>query len=134
MMVMKEITCIICPNGCSLTVKERDGMIEVSGNRCKRGESFAISELKNPMRTICSTVRTTYTAVPVIPVRVSAEIPKKDILLVMQELGKIVVETPVGRGAVLIKNVLGLEADVIVTSNILKESVEGVDEHEHKTV
>lgn len=118
---MTELVCIVCPNGCKLTVDSKDGTISVKGNKCKRGEAFAKSELTSPMRTICSTVRTSFSAVPVLPVRVSAEIPKSRIFDVMAEINSVVVTEPVGRGDVVIKNVLGLGVDVISTSDVLKE-------------
>ena len=116
---MKELICITCPNGCMLQVEEIEGEIRVTGNKCKRGEAFAIAELTHPMRTICSTVRTVYPEVPVVPVRVSGEIPKEKIFDVMEEINKILVDRRVGRGEVLIPDVLGLGVDIIVTSNIL---------------
>lgn len=62
---MREMTCITCPNGCTLQIEEVEGILHVTGNKCKRGEAFAIAELTHPMRTICSTVRTIYPEVPV---------------------------------------------------------------------
>ena len=117
---MRTMTCITCPNGCRLSVEERGGQITVTGNKCKRGEAFAISELTHPMRTISSTVRTTNPKVPVLPVRVSEEIPKERIFDVMEEINRVVVDHPVKTGDVLIPHVLGLSADVIVTSNVLR--------------
>lgn len=118
---MKELVCITCPNGCLLQIEElANGELAVSGNRCKRGETFAVNELKHPMRTICSTVRTTNPHVPVLPVRLSAEIPKEKIFDVMKAINRVVVEKPVAAGEVVISHVLGLDADVIVTSNILQ--------------
>lgn len=122
--MIKEMICITCPNGCALRVEENDGKITVTGNKCPRGVAFATTELTHPMRTICSTVRTVYPAVPVIPVRVTKEIPKQRIFDVMRELDSIRVEEALGRGEVLIGNVLGLGADIIVTSNVLKEYLE----------
>lgn len=127
---MRTLTCITCPNGCLLTVEEKDGQILVSGNKCKRGEAFAVAELTHPMRTISSTVRTTNPQIPVLPVRLSAEIPKEKIFDVMREINQVVVDHPVKTGDVVISQVLGLSADVIVTSNVWKES----EEHEYKTV
>lgn len=121
--MIKEMVCITCPNGCLLQVEEKDGQIVVSGNKCRRGEAFAMAELTHPMRTICTTVRTAWDAVPVIPVRVTKEIPKARIFDVMRALDPIVVSEPLGRGDVLIKNVLGLGADIIVTSNVLREQI-----------
>lgn len=120
---VREMTCITCPNGCELHVEECNGKITVTGNQCKRGEQFAISELKTPVRTICSTVRTVYQEVPVLPVRVTKEIPKERLFDVMKEINKIVITKPEARGNVLIKDVLGLGADVIVTSNVLYEAI-----------
>ena len=122
--MIKEMICITCPNGCALRVEENAGTITVIGNKCPRGVEFATAELTHPMRTICSTVRTIYKEVPVIPVRVTKEIPKARIFDVMRELDPIRVEMPLGRGDVLIENVLGLGADIIVTSNVLKEFLE----------
>ena len=101
---MKELTCIGCPRGCTLKI-ERDGDgWSVTGNTCPRGKEFAISEMTAPKRTICSTVRTAFPDAPVLPVRVSADIPKDRI----------------ARGEVVIPNVLGLGVDVIATSSLLK--------------
>jgi len=117
---MKELTCIICPNGCTLTVTGDGDNIRVSGSKCVRGEKFAVAEVTNPMRTICSTVRTAYKDAPVLPVRVSAEIPKEKIFDVIRELNKIIITEPVACGGTVIENVLGLGVDIIATSDILK--------------
>lgn len=118
---MKELTCIVCPNGCGLRVEKKDGQWEVSGNQCKRGITFAIEEMTHPMRTISSTVRTAFPEVPVIPVRVSAEIPKERIFDVMKQINQVRVEKICGTGDVVIEDVLGLHVDVIVTSDLLRE-------------
>lgn len=116
---MKEFICIVCPNGCKLSVREENGRILVNGNRCKKGEQFAAAEVTHPMRTISSTVRTSFPGVPVLPVRVSGEIPKDMIVPVMGEINKVCVTEPVGRGDAVIQNVLGLNVDVIATSDRL---------------
>ena len=99
----KEMTCIVCPLGCRLKVELVDGDYKVSGNSCLRGQTFAINEIKNPLRTISSTVRTIYPDVPVLPVRVSADIPMKKIFPVMQEINKVLVKQPFKRGMLLLK-------------------------------
>ena len=117
---MKEMTCIVCPNGCRMIIDDTGNEIKVSGNKCKRGYDFALSELTHPMRTICSTVRTIFEEVPVVPVRVSKEIPKEKMFDIMKEINKVVVKERKQTGDVVIKNVLGTGADVIITSNVLK--------------
>ena len=119
---MREMTCITCPNGCTLSVEEKDGRIVVTGNQCPKGEAFAKSELTNPMRTISTTGDP---AVPVVPVRVSGEIPKGRIFDVMEAINRLTVTAPVGRGAVLAADVLGLGVDVIVTSDVLITGMKG---------
>ncbi|MDD5881299.1 DUF1667 domain-containing protein [Stecheria intestinalis] len=117
----RKMTCIVCPNGCALTVREENGAIMVEGNKCPRGKAFGESEIICPMRTICTTVRTIFPEVPVLPVRVSCEIPKEKIFDVMKEINRVTVTERLGTGDPVIRNVLGLNADVIVTSSILKE-------------
>ena len=119
--MVKNMTCIVCPNGCSLTVTIDKDNISVTGNTCKRGEAFGTSEVTHPMRTICSTVATTFKDKPVLPVRVSKDIPKGMIFKVMEEINKVRLDKKVGRGYKVIENVLGLGVDVIVTSDILLE-------------
>ena len=117
---MKEFNCIGCPRGCLLHVELVDGEYAVTGNTCPRGEKFAVSEMTDPRRTICSTVRTAFADAPVLPVRVSDDIPKNRIFDVMAEINKVMLTERIGRGDVIIENVLGLGVNVISTSNLLK--------------
>lgn len=117
---MREIICITCPNGCTLKVEEGEGGIRVTGNKCRRGEDFALAEVRHPMRTISSTVPTVFPDFPVVPVRVTGEIPKERIFDVMDEINQVTLKVRAERGDVVISDVLGLGVDVIVTSNMLK--------------
>lgn len=116
---MKEIVCIVCPNGCTLHIDNEGDSVKVTGNKCRRGEQFAVAELECPMRTICSTVKTSFADAPVLPVRVSADIPKSRIFDVMQAINSVKVTEPLHRGDVVIPDVLGLGVDVIATSDLL---------------
>ena len=49
---MKEFICIECPKGCRLKV---DDEMNVTGNTCIRGKTYAINELTCPKRVITST-------------------------------------------------------------------------------
>ena len=73
-----------------------------------------------PKRTICSTVRTAFPDAPVLPVRVSADIPKDRIFDVMDAIRAVTVTERIARGDVVIPDVLGLGVDVIATSSLLK--------------
>lgn len=120
---MKEFNCIGCPRGCLLRVEEENGEFTVSGNSCENGRKFAVSEMTEPKRTICSTVKTVFADVPVLPVRVSADIPKDKIFDVMREINSVTVDKRISGGDAVIENVLGLGVDVISTSNVLNEHI-----------
>jgi CxxC motif-containing protein len=117
-----ELTCIVCPRGCPLVAERVGDDIKVTGNKCKKGMAFAVEELTNPKRTICSTVKTVFPEAPVLPVRVSSDIPKSRIFDVMKEINGVVVTERIHSGDAVIKNVLGLDVDVIATSSILTEN------------
>ncbi len=119
---MKKLVCIVCPNSCELEITEGENGLSVSGNKCKRGVQFALDEMTAPKRTISSVVKTAFPSVPVLPVRVSAEIPKERIFDVMKEINHITLKKRVRRGEAVIKNVLSLGVDVIATSDVLNDA------------
>lgn len=114
---MKELTCIVCPNGCRLCCEQTDAGVVVTGNRCKRGEAFAVEELTAPRRTVCSTVRTAFENMPVLPVRTRDAVPKERMFDVMRAINAAHIETPTKRGDVVVKNAAGTGVDVIATAD-----------------
>jgi len=124
---MKTILCIVCPNGCRLNAeKSAEGFgYAISGNRCQRGIDFAIAEITNPMRTLTTTVRTSFPGIPVLPVRTAGEIPKGKIMEAIKYLNAITVSRPLGIGKVVVENILGLGVDIIATSDILEGDSNG---------
>lgn len=115
---MKNVVCIVCPNSCRMTVKEAEGGWDVCGNLCPRGKKFAISEMTNPARRICSTVRTIYPMVPRLPVRTDGEVPKIRIFDVMGLINRVLVDHPVHSGEVILRDVCGTGVNIISTSDI----------------
>lgn len=109
-----ELVCIVCPRGCRINVE--NGV--VSGNSCKRGEAFALSEMTCPMRTVCSTVATTFEDYPVLSVRTNGEIPKDKIQDLMKEINAVVVDKKIKRGDVVIEKVVGTDVDVVASASI----------------
>jgi CxxC motif-containing protein len=114
---MKKIVCITCPNSCVMDVDEMAAPIAVTGNKCKRGTEFALAELTHPMRTLTCSVATTLPDVPVLSVRTTTEIPKEKIFAARKFLRGIVIDSRVGIGECIVKNILDTGADVIITSN-----------------
>lgn len=117
----KELVCIVCPRSCRMTITSEGDEFVVTGNTCKRGKEFAINEMTDPRRTVCTTVRTSFPSVPVLPVRVSGAIPKNKIFDLMREVNRITVSKRIGREEVVVPNILDLGVDLIATSNILKD-------------
>lgn len=109
-----DLVCIVCPRGCRIKVE--NGV--VTGNGCKRGEAFAISETTCPMRSVCSTVATAFKDYPVLPVRTDGEIPKAKIADLMKEINAITVDKKVKRGDVLAQNIVGTDVNLIATATI----------------
>ena len=112
---MKEFTCIICPRGCHLTI---DDNLNVTGNSCPRGKDYAISEVTNPVRTVTSSIRVKNRDDFLVSVKTSGPIPKGKMFLLMEEIDKLSVDAPTKIGDVVIKDILGLGVDIIITKNI----------------
>ena len=112
---MKELTCIVCPRGCRLTI---DDDLNVTGNSCPRGAIYAKDELTNPKRMITSFMRVKNRENCVVSVKTSTSIPKGMIFQVMEEINKVGVNAPTKIGDVAIKDVLGTGADIIITKNV----------------
>lgn len=109
-----KITCIMCPMGCEVNIEKANGKYVVSGNNCKRGETYAISELEQPKRMVTAILKTKNCGV--LSVKTSEPVPKEMIMHVMHEINSLKI-TDAKIGDVVIKNVLGTPADIVVTSN-----------------
>lgn len=118
----REYTCIICPNGCEITVdiNEAGEIMSVEGQTCKRGEEYVRQELTHPVRTIATSVLVKGGELPLASVRLDAPIPKERIFDAMEEIRKITLEAPVASGTVVLEHILGTDANVIVTKNVKK--------------
>lgn len=113
---VREMTCIVCPNGCRMTVTVRGEEIAVTGNTCKKGEQFAREEMTHPMRTISSTVATSFPYFPRLPVKTKDVIPKEDIFKAMEKISEVVVTEKVHVGDLIIPDVCG--TDIVATEDI----------------
>ena len=110
----KGMICICCPKGCNLIV---DGG-NVSGNMCPRGKAYAIAETVNPTRMVTSTAAIESEILERIPVMTSVPVPKARIADVMAEINRLRLKAPVAIEEPVIKNVLGLGADIIATRTV----------------
>ena len=115
----KEIVCIVCPNGCRIRCTQTPDGIRFTGQKCKRGEAYASSELTHPMRTLTTSVRTVFPDSPVVSVRTAGEIEKAKLLEVSSALGRVLVNKRIHAGEVVAENICGTGVNVICTSDRL---------------
>ncbi len=112
------VTCVICPKGCSISVEwvEENGekvIKEVKGNSCKRGLSYASSEVVHPVRVLSSTVRIKNSRLSLLPVRSASPLPRELMFEAMKTIKNTAVNGPVKMGDVIIKNVADSGIDMI---------------------
>ncbi|CEQ22374.1 molybdopterin oxidoreductase [[Clostridium] sordellii] len=110
---MRNITCTVCPMGCSLVVSKVDGEYKVEGNTCKRGAKYGVEEVTNPRRVITTTVKLNGSYLNLLPVKTNDSIPKELMFDLMRLLDNVVVNAPVNVGDIIIKDVLGTGVDVV---------------------
>ena len=111
----RELTCIVCPIGCTLTAEISDGkVISVEGNTCPRGKVYAETECIAPMRSITTTVRCV--GGEILPVKTKGTIPKDKIFDAMRIINKATPLLPIKAGDVIISDVFG--TDIIAVKNM----------------
>jgi len=114
----KQLTCINCPLGCLLTVELEDGKpVNVTGNTCPRGVTYANKELTNPTRIVTSTVKVEGGKQPVVAVKTRTDVPKNTIFTCMEAINAVVAKAPVHIGDVLLADICGTGVELIATQN-----------------
>ena len=112
----RELICIVCPKGCPMKVElEGKEILSVEGFTCPRGKKYAIDECTHPMRTVTTTARTDRGGV--IAVKTDKTIPKEKMFDLMQQINRATVKLPARIGDVVLQNVVGTDANVVVTAN-----------------
>jgi len=117
--MLKKYTCIICPNGCEISVEcEDQKILSIEGATCPRGQAYVKQELTDPQRNIASSALVEGGELPLTSVRLSSPIPKGRIFDVMAEIKKVHLKAPVRAGDIVIENVLSLGSNVVSTKNV----------------
>ncbi|MCL2598835.1 MAG: DUF1667 domain-containing protein [Firmicutes bacterium] len=71
------------------------------------------------MRVVTSTVKTEgFAHTFCVPVKTTAPIPKDKVAKAMQLINAVVVKNPAPRGAVVLRDILGLGVDVVLTKTL----------------
>ena len=97
----KQLTCILCPRGCSLCADICGETVAVTGNSCPKGSEYAVNECLHPVRTVTATLR----------------MPKEQMFAVMEQLREMTVEAPVRVGDVLPQTICG--SRILITKAVL---------------
>ncbi len=114
---VREMTCIICPRGCQMTVEyEGKTVLSVKGNACKRGNDYAVAECTCPTRTLTTTVMTE--SGEVVAVKSNKAIPKELLFDAMKQINALRIKNDMRQGDVVVANILDTGADIVVTSYI----------------
>ena len=112
----RELTCIVCPQGCNIKVEIEEGKpTKIEGNTCKRGYDYAYSEVTNPVRTLTTTIKLENGEM--LSVKTDKPIPKGLIFKCMEEINKIKVKAPIKLGEILLENILNTGSNIIATKS-----------------
>ncbi|MFR2691384.1 MAG: DUF1667 domain-containing protein [Enterocloster bolteae] len=121
--MLREYTCIICPNGCDIRaqIEEReDGsrrICSVEGAACPKGRAYVEQELTDP-REYCHICIGKGRACFLASVRLTNPIPRDRIFDAVSEIKKYTLTAPVKAGTVVIPRLMGYDTDVIVTKSV----------------
>ena len=125
---MRELTCIVCPIGCPLSVEESSSPgLTITGNRCPRGLAYAREEIHAPKRVVTATcgidlsgnrAGRSLTAPRRLPVKTSAPCPKEKINELLVDIYALKVNLPVKTGQKLISDWKGSGIDVLASRTL----------------
>ena len=103
-----ELTCIVCPIGCRMTVERMaDGELKVSGNRCKRGAAYAEEEFRDPRRVVTGTCAISGALSPRLPVRSTNGVPIDKLAAFLKGMYDLRLAAPVERGEIVAEDLGG---------------------------
>ena len=115
----KNLTCIVCPRGCTLTVTLDSALenpvVSVEGQGCKRGVDYATAECTHPTRVLTTTAPTVDGGV--IPCKTDRAIPRELLFEAMKAVNSLSAPAVVRIGDVLLPDLLGTGANIVATAN-----------------
>jgi len=116
-MTERNLTCIVCPAGCRLSIRkdEASGEWLVEGNKCDRGRLYAVSEMSDPKRTVTAVVRTSSEALPYAPVRTDKPIAKALVFRLLDAIYAAELDGPFKAGDLVIRDFEGTGVNVVLT-------------------
>ena len=101
----------------TVEIADNDEILSVTGNTCKRGDTYARTECTNPVRSLATTVRINGGIYNVVPCKSAGALPKEKIMDCMEIINKISADAPIKLGDVLVKDILGTGINIIATNH-----------------
>ena len=118
----REFTCIICPNGCRISVEyEGTNIKNIKGDECPKGKDYVKNEITNPLRVFTGSVLVENGDFSLVSVKTPSHIPKKYLKKIGEITRRIKVDAPVEIGQVVASNLLNENIDLIATRKIEKK-------------
>ena len=115
----KNLTCIVCPRGCALTVtldsEATNPVVSVEGQGCKRGVDYATAECTHPTRVLTTTAPTVDSCV--VPCKTDRPIPRELLFEAMKAVNSLSAPAVVRIGDILLADLLGTGANIVATAN-----------------
>ena len=115
----KNLTCIVCPRGCTLTEtldsSLENPVVSVEGQGCKRGVDYAVAECTHPTRVLTTPAPTVDGGV--VPCKTARAIPRELLFEAMKAVNTLSAPAVVRIGDVLLPNLLGTGANIVATAN-----------------
>jgi CxxC motif-containing protein len=126
---MRNLTCIVCPIGCSLSIEEgepgSDGfpLLTITGNRCPRGAVYAQEEVRAPKRVVTATCAIAEgPGLPAgprrLPVKTAGPCPREQINALLADIYRTKVRLPVKAGDKILPDWGGLGIDVVAVRGL----------------
>lgn len=114
----QQLTCINCPVGCQVLVsQDKQGHLTITGAQCVRGEHYARTEFRQPMRQLSTLIAIPGSRRP-LAVRTSQAVPKAMLNACLMAIHQAPVSLPVQLGQVIMRNLLETGADVVATCEL----------------
>lgn len=107
-----QVTCIMCPRGCELTVTKEKGKITVTGNSCPRGAIYGEREVTSPERMVTTIKKF---GEKTITLKTDKPVPKAKVFDTLKAVKRARVPKDIALGDMLIKNVAKTDSNIVVT-------------------
>lgn len=118
-MNQKTFKCQVCPVGCTLQVYEKNNDLIIEGNKCSRGLEYAKSVYKASPQVLFGRCLLLNASMGRLPVKTTNPVPEEFKNQAMEQIRNTSVKAPIVKGQVIIKNILGLNIDVVSMRKVL---------------